>query len=164
MKKLSTLMNFLIALLLVALYGLHKANDISVEPEKPTIERRSVSENTQNESVLIETTQLQEDLSYTARLEEPLIKAMIDANLNVDIMRAWIKSIDRINTKDDVFGMNVSDPDYKNQVEYFIKKTGIMKNGVQQKAYVSLYEELYGKDNLRNLYNVYQKLYNKNLR
>ena len=79
-------------------------------------------------------------------------------------MRAWIKSIDRINTKDDVFGMNVSDPDYKNQVEYFIKKTGIMKNGVQQKAYVSVYEELYGKDNLRNLYNAYQKLYNKNLR
>lgn len=157
-------MNFLIALLIVSLYGLHKANEISVESEKPTIERRSVSENTQHESVLIETTQLQEDLSYTARLEEPLIKAMTDANLNVDIMRAWIKSIDRINTKDDVFGMNISDPDYKNQVEYFIKKTGIMKNGVQQKAYVSVYEELYGKDNLRNLYNAYQKLYNKNLR
>ena len=157
-------MNFLIALLIVSLYGLHKANDISVEPEKPTIERRSISEDTQNESVLIGATQPQEDLSYTARLEEPLIKAMIDADLNVDIMRAWIKSIDRINTKDDVFGMNVSDPDYKNQVEYFIKKTGIMKNGVQQKAYVSLYEELYGKDNLRNLYNAYKKLYNKNLR
>lgn len=157
-------MNFLIALLIVSLYGLHKANEISVESEKPTIERRSVSENTQHESVLIGATQLQEDLSYTARLEEPLIKAMTDANLNVDIMRAWIKSIDRINTKDDVFGMNISDPDYKNQVEYFIKKTGIMKNGVQQKAYVSVYEELYGKDNLRNLYNAYQKLYNKNLR
>lgn len=157
-------MNFLIALLIVSLYGLHKANEISVESEKPTIERRSVSENTQHESVLIETTQLQEDLSYTARLEEPLIKAMTDANLNVDIMRAWIKSIDRINTKDDVFGMNISDPDYKNQVEYFIKKTGIMKNGVQQKAYVSVYEELYGKDNLRNLYNAYQKLYNEKLR
>lgn len=157
-------MNFLIALLIVSLYGLHKANEISVESEKPTIERRSVSENTQHESVLIETTQLQEDLSYTARLEEPLIKAMTDANLNVDIMRAWIKSIDRINTKDDVFGMNISDPDYKNQVEYFIKKTGIIKNGVQQKAYVSVYEELYGKDNLRNLYNAYQKLYNEKLR
>ena len=157
-------MNFLIALLLVALYGLHEAKETSVEPEKPTIERRSVSENTQHESVLIETTQIQEDLSYTARLEEPLIKAMTDAGLNVKIMRAWIKSIDRINTKDDVFGMNVSDPDYRNQVEYFIKKTGIMKNGVQQKAYVSLYEELYGKDNLRNLYNAYQKLYNEKLR
>ena len=53
MKKFSTLMNFLIALLIVSLYGLHKTNDISVEPEKPTIERRSISENTQNESVLI---------------------------------------------------------------------------------------------------------------
>ena len=157
-------MNFLIALLLVALYGLHEAKETSVEPEHPTMERQIVDENVQHDDMTVEITRVQEDLGYTARLEESLIKAMIDANLNVDIMRAWIKSIDRINTKDDVFGMNVSDPDYKNQVEYFIKKTGIMKNGVQQKAYVSLYEELYGKDNLRNLYNAYQKLYNKNLR
>ena len=157
-------MNFLIALLLVALYGLHEAKETSVEPEHPTMERQIVDENVQHEDMTVEITRVQEDLGYTARLEESLIKAMIDANLNVDIMRAWIKSIDRINTKDDVFGMNVSDPDYKNQVEYFIKKTGIIKNGVQQKAYVSLYEELYGKDNLRNLYNAYQKLYNKNLR
>ena len=157
-------MNFLIALLLVALYGLHEAKETSVEPEHPTMERQIVDENVQHEDMTVEITRVQEDLGYTARLEESLIKAMIDAGLDVKIMRAWIKSIDRINTKDDVFGMNVSDPDYKNQVEYFIKKTGIMKNGVQQKAYVSLYEELYGKDNLRNLYNAYQKLYNKNLR
>ena len=70
----------------------------------------------------------------------------------------------RINMKDDVFGMNISDPDYKNQVEYFVKKTGIIENGVQQKAYVTVYEALYGKDNLRNLYNAYQKIYNEKLR
>ena len=157
-------MNFLIALLLVALYGLHEAKETSVEPEHPTMERRSVAKNVQHEDVVIESTQVQEDLGYTARLEEPLIKAMTDAGLNVKIMRAWIKSIDRINMKDDVFGMNISDPDYRNQVEYFIKKTGIITNGIQQKAYVSVYEELYGKDNLRNLYNAYQKLYNEKLR
>ena len=157
-------MNFLIALLLVALYGLHEAKETSVEPEHPTMERQIVDENVQHEDMTVETTRVQEDLGYTARLEESLIKAMIDAGLDVKIMRAWIKSIDRVNMKDDVFDMNISDPDYKNQVEYFVKKTGIIENGVQKKAYVTVYEELYGKDNLRNLYNAYQKLYNKNLR
>lgn len=164
MKKLSTLINFLVALLIVALYGLHKTGETPLEPEKPTIERRSITEKEQHKDVMVETTQIREDLSYTARLEEPLIKAMTDSGLNVKIMRAWIKSIDHINIKNDVFGMNISDPDYKNQVEYFIKKTGIIKNGVQHKAYVTIYEELYGKDNLRNLYNVYQKLYDEKLR
>lgn len=164
MKKLSTLMNFLIALLLVALYGLHEAKETSVEPEHPTMERRIVDENVQHEDMTVETTRVQEDLGYTARLEESLIKAMIDAGLDVKIMRAWIKSIDRINMKDDVFDMNISDPDYKNQVEYFVKKTGIIENGIQQKAYVTVYEALYGKDNLRNLYNAYQKIYNEKLR
>lgn len=164
MKKLSTLMNFLIALLIVVLYGLHKAKETSVEPERPTMERRSVADDLQYEDMVTETTLVQEDLGYTARLEESLIKAMVDAGLDVKIMRAWIKSIDRINMKDDVFGMNISDPDYKNQVEYFVKKTGIIENGVQQKAYVTVYEALYGKDNLRNLYNAYQKIYNEKLR
>ena len=157
-------MNFLIALLLVALYGLHEAKETSVEPEHPTMERQIVDENVQHEDMTVEITRVKEDLGYTARLEESLIKAMIDAGLDVKIMRAWIKSIDRVNMKDDVFDMNISDPDYKNQVEYFVKKTGIIENGVQKKAYVTVYEELYGKDNLRNLYNAYQKLYNKNLR
>lgn len=157
-------MNFLIALLLVALYGLHEAKETSVEPEHPTMERRIVDENVQHEDMTVETTRVQEDLGYTARLEESLIKAMIDAGLDVKIMRAWIKSIDRINMKDDVFDMNISDPDYKNQVEYFVKKTGIIENGIQQKAYVTVYESLYGKDNLRNLYNAYQKIYNEKLR
>ena len=157
-------MNFLIALLLVALYGLHEAKETSVEPEHPTMERQIVDENVQHEDMTVETTRVQEDLGYTARLEESLIKAMIDAGLDVKIMRAWIKSIDRVNMKDDVFDMNISDPDYKNQVEYFVKKTGIIENGVQKKAYVTVYEELYGKDNLRNLYNAYQKIYNEKLR
>lgn len=157
-------MNFLIALLLVALYGLHEAKETSVEPEHPTMERQIVDENVQHEDMTVETTRVQEDLGYTARLEESLIKAMIDAGLDAKIMRAWIKSIDRINMKDDVFDMNISDPDYKNQVEYFVKKTGIIENGVQQKAYVTVYEALYGKDNLRNLYNAYQKIYNEKLR
>ena len=157
-------MNFLIALLIVALYGLHKSGEITLEPEKPTMERRSVADDLQYEDMVTETTLVQEDLGYTARLEESLIKVMVDAGLDVKIMRAWIESIDRINMKDDVFGMNISDPDYKNQVEYFVKKTGIIENGVQQKAYVTVYEALYGKDNLRNLYNAYQKLYDEKLR
>ena len=157
-------MNFLIALLIVVLYGLHKAKETSVEPERPTMERQSVADDVQYEDMVTEPTLVQEDLGYTARLEESLIKAMVDARLDVKIMRAWIKSIDRINMEDDVFGMNISDPNYKNQVEYFVKKTGIIENGVQQKAYVTVYEALYGKDNLRNLYNAYQKIYNEKLR
>ena len=162
-KKFLTLMNFLLALLIVSVYSVKFLEDsyvIKIDDNNNATKR---DENKDVISIPDSTTSLANKLSpINIRTNQKLDYSLMKYNLNVKIMHAWIDSLNTVDS--DIFKLNVYDVDYDNQIELFIERTGIIRNGKQVKPYVTVYVELYGQDNLRNLYNSYKRIYGKNLK
>ncbi len=162
-KKFLTLMNFLLALLIVSVYSLKFLEDSYVIKIDNS---NNVSKNDKNNDVISQpdtSSELDHKLSpVNIRTNQKLDYSLMKHNLNVEIMHAWIDSLNTVDS--DIFKLNIYDVDYDNQIELFIEKTGIIKNGKQVKPYVTVYIEMYGQENLRNLYNSYKRIYGKNLK
>ena len=162
-KKFLTLMNFLLALLIVSVYSVKFLEDsyvIKIDDNNNATKR---DENKDVISIPDSTTSLANKLSpINIRTNQKLDYSLMKYNLNVKIMHAWIDSLNTVDS--DIFKLHVYDVDYDNQIELFIERTGIIRNGKQVKPYVTVYVELYGQDNLRNLYNSYKRIYGKNLK
>lgn len=163
-KKFLTLMNFLLALLIVSVYSLKFLEDSHVV--EFDYDNKSVSKRDKNNDVIAQSdtvSELAHKLSpINLRTNQKLDYSLMKHNLNVEIMHAWIDSLNTVDS--DIFNLNIYDVDYDNQIELFIEKTGIIKNGKQVKPYVTVYIEMYGQENLRNLYNSYKRIYGKNLK
>ena len=162
-KKFLTLMNFLLALLIVSIYSLKFLED----PHVIKIENsNNASKKDKNNDVISQpdtSTELAHKLSpINIRNNQKLDYSLMKYNLNIEIMHAWIDSLNTVDS--DIFKLNVYDVDYDNQIELFIERTGIIKDGSQVKPYVTVYIEMYGQDNLKNLYNSYKRIYGKNLK
>lgn len=162
-KKFLTLMNFLLALLIVSVYSLKFLEDSYVIKIDNS---NNVSKRDKNNDVIAQSdtsSELTHKLSpINLRTNQKLDYSLMKHNLNVEIMHAWIDSLNTVDS--DIFKLNIYDVDYDNQIELFIEKTGIIKNGKQVKPYVTVYIEMYGQENLRNLYNSYKRIYGKNLK
>lgn len=162
-KKFLTLMNFLLALLIVSVYSLKFLEDSYVIKIDNS---NNVSKRDKNNDVIAQSdtsSELAHKLSpINLRTNQKLDYSLMKHNLNVEIMHAWIDSLNTVDS--DIFKLNIYDVDYDNQIELFIEKTGIIKNGKQVKPYVTVYIEMYGQENLRNLYNSYKRIYGKNLK
>ena len=162
-KKFLTLMNFLLALLIVSIYSVKFLDDSS---EVKTSDKNNLSKREKNNDIISQpdtSSELAHKLSpVNIRTNQKLDYSLMRYNLNIEIMHAWIDSLNTVDS--DIFKLIVYDVDYDNQIELFIERTGIIKDGRQVKPYVTVYIELYGQDNLKNLYNSYKRIYGKNLK